>query len=285
MEGYAEKINFSNYDRVELEGKAVWLPKPAQIPPITIVEREDLLDKVMAAWLSVDGLPPLNVRLYGPPGSGKNSLVYCLARHMNKDLYILNGHQELGPEDISCTATMTSNQAIEYVASPLLAAAIRGQIGYFDEVGKAPVAALNPLASLLDDRRTLTSVLAGIHIKAHPGFLFIAALNQDEEEGLGLPGFIEERTRPAIKVDIPSARVLENILKSHLPRPADDWFREFLREYGDDLSPRGAVIALEYAYRLSRHEGVLEPTPKQIQGYLRRASECVSTRRESREVS
>lgn len=285
MGHYSERVNFDHYDRVELEGKMVWLPRPVQIPKVNIIERQGLIDRALAAWLCIDGLPPLNFRLYGPPGSGKNTLIYNLSRFLNKDLYILNGHQELGPEDISCTATMTSNQTIEYVASPLVAAALKGGICFFDEIAKAPVAALDPLASVLDDRRTITSVLAGLHIMAHPDFLFCAALNQDEEEGLGLPGFLEERTRPAIRVDVPSTRVLETILRAHLPQAADTWFKEFLKEYNNDLSPRGAIILLEYAYRLSKQEGNKEPAPKQIHGYLRRASESVAMKKENREVS
>jgi MoxR-like ATPase len=267
---------FSHYDRVELEGKMVWVPRPAEIPTFTLVEREDLQNRSLAAWWKMDDLPPLNFRLYGPPGSGKNAMVYRLAQLLKKDLYIITGHQELGPEDIACSATMTARRTIEYVASPLFAALWRGGICFFDEIGKAPTSALDPLASVLDDRRTLTSVLAGIHLQAHPDFLFCAALNQNEEEGLGLPGFIDERTRPAIQVGYPSLQTVELILRAHVPMASDVWFRIFLQQFPEELSPRGAIVLLSYAFRLSQLEENQRPTRHQIKGYLKQAAESVA---------
>jgi len=271
MTALAQEKMFDHYERIEMEGKMVWLPRPTILPGRPLVDREDVLSRAMAAWLAMEGLSPLNFRLYGPPGTGKNALVYRLAQIVERDLYIINGHQELGPEDIACSATMTSSQTIEYVASPLFAAMLRGGICFFDEIGKAPTAALDPLASVLDDRRSLTSVLAGIHIKAHQDFLFCAALNENEEEGLGLPGFIDERTRPAIRVDCPSTAVLEQILKAHLPKIDETWFEVFLSNFDHRLSPRGAITLLGYAYRLARQDGVTRLTKKAVRDYLGRA--------------
>jgi MoxR-like ATPase len=166
----------------------------------------------------------------------------------------------------------------------LFAAMLRGGICFFDEIGKAPTAALDPLASVLDDRRTLTSVLAGIHLKAHPDFLFCAALNQDEEEGLGLPGFIDERTRPAIKVDYPAAVIMERILRIYLPKAGDAWFQVFLSQYQKGISPRGVITLLSYAFRLSQQEGNQHPSPRQIKAYMGRAFQEVRSSEAKREV-
>ncbi len=263
---------FDHYERLELQGKMVWVPRPVPLSKKPLVEREEELSQAMAAWLAMDGLPSLNFRLFGPPGTGKNALVYHLAAILKKDLYIINGHQELGPEDIACSATMTSSQMIEYVASPLFAAMLKGGICFFDEIGKAPVAALDTLASVLDDRRTLTSVLAGMHIRAHDDFLFCAALNEEEEEGLGLPGFLDERTRPAIRVGYPSPGIMEKILRTHLPMASDIWLKIFLRKVDSTLSPRSAITILSYAYRLARQDGVENPSTRQVCAYLKSAS-------------
>jgi len=159
------------------------------------------------------------------------------------------------------------------VASPLFAAMLKGGICFFDEIGKAPTSALDPLASVLDDRRTLTSVLAGIRLKAHEEFLFCAALNENEEEGIGLPGFINERTRPAIRVGYPPREVLEKILKSRFPMAAETWLSVFFRHFRrEDMSARVAIDLLRYAYRMASREGKQEASEGDVARYLTRAA-------------
>lgn len=274
------EIDASKYECQEIEGKRVLVPLPVTIPRIEFVERQDVIEKALAAWMTIEGLAPLHFRLYGPPGVGKNAIVYRLAQLLGKDLYIINGHEELDAEDIACTAVMGSRNEIEYVASPIFAAVRRGGICFFDEIGKAPTAALDPLASLLDDRRSLTSVLAGIQLRATVDFLFCAALNEDEEEGLGLPGFIDERTRPAIHVGYPSGDILGKILRSHYPMAVDTWFRAFLHEYKDEtVSARCAITSIGYAYRMALRDGNTDLGEKEVVEYLRRTEAEVDKRR------
>jgi len=284
MKAFKEEL-FQNYERVEIQGKSIWIPYSVNIPQGPFVGRADIMEKALAAWTSLDGLLPLNFRLYGPPGVGKNAIVYELARILKKDLYIINGHEELGPEDIACSATMTSKNTIEYVASPLFAAMLRGGIFFFDEIAKAPTSALDPLASVLDERRTLSSVLAGIHLKANDDFLFCAALNQDEEEGIGLSGFIDERTRPAIYVGYPKATELEAILKAQLPMLGKQWIEVFILEFKDkELSPRTAINLLSYAFRLYKNSNQTTKQVKksEIKRYLEIAYKDIVTREEKK---
>ena len=42
------KKQFQNYDRIEMDGKAVWLPKPAVIPESSLVGREQEIEKTLA---------------------------------------------------------------------------------------------------------------------------------------------------------------------------------------------------------------------------------------------
>ncbi|MCU7805614.1 MAG: MoxR family ATPase [Candidatus Thiodiazotropha sp. (ex Lucinoma borealis)] len=261
------------YEKTTIGGTTVRLPPPAPLPTTSLTGRNDIIEKALAAWMALGTLPPLNFRLHGPPGVGKNAIVYELARVLGKDLYIINGHEELGPEDIACTATITSRNTIEYVASPLFAGMYRGSIVFFDEIGKAPPAALDPLASVLDDRRELTSVLAGIRIKANAEFLFCAALNEIEERGVGLPAFLDERTRPAIHVGYPPIATLEQILEAHFPDHEKVWARAFTAEFKDDtLSPRTAITLLGYACRLfqAKNGPSTRPTEQEVRYYLRK---------------
>jgi MoxR-like ATPase len=247
--------NIDNYARIEINGKTVAVPNPEEIPGDKFIGRREILIRALAAWSRIDGRYPLNFRLYGPPGVGKNAIVYELARKLKKDFYWLNGHEELNPDNIAIQPAETSNRAIEYMASPLFAAMFKGGIFFFDEIDKAPVSALDPLASVLDDRRSLTSTISGIRIRAHKEFLFCAALNEEKEEGLGLPGFIDERTRPAIHVGYPPDQEMEEILKSQLPIEADIWTKTFILEFRDmRLSPRNSITLLTYAFNLYKKE-------------------------------
>ncbi len=271
--------NVGSFEKVVIGGKSVLVPYQTEIPDFKFIGREQIIEKALAAWTCISGTTPLNFRLYGPPGIGKNAIVYELARILKKDLYIINAHEELGPEDVACSATMTSKNTIEYVASPLFAAMLRGGIFFFDEIGKAPQSALDPLASVLDDRRTLTSVLAGIHLKAHPGFLCCSALNEDEETGIGLPGFIDERTRPAIYVGYPPLPEVEEILRSRLQEIPDVWVKVLLTDYKNvNLSTRNTITLLGYAYRLSKNGNGKSRvhTEKEIKEYLSSAYQHIN---------
>jgi MoxR-like ATPase len=249
-------LELEGYEEMRIAGTRVFLPPSDPIPDEPFVGRDDLIGKALAAWSEVDGTSPLHFRLYGPPGTGKNALVYELARILQKDLYIINGNGELDVEDIACTPVIDRENTgiITYVGSPLFAAMVRGGIAFFDEIAKAPHGTLAALASVLDRRGTLTSVTAAIRIKAAPGFLFCAALNEDEEKSTGLPDYIGERTLPAIRVGPPVFEDLMQILESQMSADSDLWlegFAELFRQVG--LSPRSAVKLITTAVKSYRY--------------------------------
>lgn len=246
-------IDIENYEEIEIQGKKVKLPPPEDVSGVVdyqFIGREEIIEFALSAWAKVDRIKPFNFRLYGPPGSGKNAIVYELARMLKKDLYIISGNDEFGPEDITCSATMESGNKIKYVGSPLFAAMLRGGICFFDEIGKVPSRALATLASVLDARRRITSTLAAISFRAHDEFLFCAALNIDEE-GIGLPGFIDQRTRPAFYVGYPSVSEVEGILKTHMPPASELWIRVFIDRFKDiELPVRNVIQILGLAHKL-----------------------------------
>ncbi|MBM3321717.1 MAG: MoxR family ATPase [Candidatus Eisenbacteria bacterium] len=235
----------------------VLIPGPDLVPERPFVGREDLIAQCLAAWLDVEGEGALHFRVIGPPGVGKNELIYYLARETKRPLFIMHGHEELTPEDIACTARVTEENQVEYVGSPLLAAMIQGGICFFDEIGKVPSRSLSLLASVLDDRRTLTSVLGGFSARARPEFRFCASMNDADAATYGLPGYIDERLRPAFRMDHPPVDEILAIVGNGVPS-SKGVLMEAFREWAtaqEKLSPREALTLMSYAARLHRCEG------------------------------
>jgi hypothetical protein len=71
--------NVENFERVEIRGKNVLVPYPTVISNFKFVGRDNLINKTLAAWMTINGSNPLNFRLYGPPGIGGNAIIYELA--------------------------------------------------------------------------------------------------------------------------------------------------------------------------------------------------------------
>jgi len=250
MERIEILAQIQDLEKIEIAGKIVRLPYPDEIPEFPLIGREDIIELALAAWSTIEGIRAHPFRLWGRPGVGKNSIIYGLTRILNKELYIINGHDELRAEDVACNVVPIKNK-FEYVASPLFTAMLKGGICLFDEIEKAPPRSLVPLGSVLDERRTLTSVLAGIRIKAHPEFLFCAASNEDEDEGTSLPPFIDERTRPSFGVGNLPMSLLREILMTKIPSHAEQWIQTFMGMFKDiELSTRRSIEILENAHKL-----------------------------------
>ena len=78
---------------------------------------------------------------------------------------------------------------IKYVASPLVSAMLRGGVAILDEGNRMSEKSWASLAPLLDNRRYVESVVAGIKIKAHPDFRLVATMNEDSST-FDLPEYI-----------------------------------------------------------------------------------------------
>ena len=72
------------------------------------------------------------------------------------------------------------------------------------------------LAPLLDQRRYVESIIAGIKIEAHEDFRFCTTMN-DDASTFDLPEYIASRLLPKIVVDFPDAEEELRILASNLP--------------------------------------------------------------------
>lgn len=235
--------------REEIGGVAVLLPEPDQIPTHPFIGQTELVDLCRTAWLD-SSHGPMHFLLTGRPGTGKNSLIYHLARLDGRQIYMMQGNQEMMPEDMACTARLTPDQKVEYVASPLVAAMLRGGSFFLDEIGKVPARTMALLAPLLDARASLTSTLAGFTVRAAPGFRFCAAMNDSDMTAGGLPDYIEDRVRPVFRMSYPSAPDLTRILAAHFSE-AELLIESFRSKFhATEMSPRRALAILELASRL-----------------------------------
>ena len=105
---------------------------------------------------------------------------------------------------------------LRYVASPLVTAMLRGGIVILDEGNRMSEKSWASLAPLLDNRRYVESIVAGIKIKAHPLFRMVATMN-DDASTFDLPEYIHSRLQPQILIDFPERHEEFAILRENLP--------------------------------------------------------------------
>lgn len=201
---------------VEIEGVTLHLAHPDELPA-RWVGQEEPLRQLLAAWLVVDPQDlPMNPRLVGKPGVGKTTLAYAGAKRLNRDVYIMQATVDTRPEDLLVTPVIEGAGRLRYVASPLVTAMIRGGVVILDEGNRMSEKSWASLAPLLDSRRYVESIVAGIKVKANPNFRFVATLN-DDASTFDLPEYIHSRLQPQILIDFPERDEEYQILKENLP--------------------------------------------------------------------
>ncbi len=209
-------------DRVEIQGISIYLSCPDILPKRRWIGQQAVLDELLAAWLVIhkDDIP-LQPRLIGKPGVGKTTLGSIAAEKMNLPLYIFQCTIDTRPEDLLITPVLDKGGNIRYVASPLVSAMIRGGVIILDEGNRMSEKAWASLAPLLDNRRYIESIVAGIKIQAHPDFRFAVTMNEDATT-FELPEYILSRLKPEIYVDFPDREEEKRIMKENLPFVEDD---------------------------------------------------------------
>lgn len=230
---------------------------------LDLVGREKELRLITAAWIAGRYTPPLSPLLVGEPGIGKNRLIYELARFSGRELFIMQGHEDVTAEDMACAVRFSDDGGnnMDYVVSPLTTAMLRGGICFIDEIGKIRPRALALLASVLDDRRYIDSILLGERVHAAPNFRFIAATNTGELNML--PEFIRSRLWPVVKMDFPEKAELQTIVRHQFPETKYEidklldtfWaLWEKHSDSGNSPSPRDAIHIFALASNLSELE-------------------------------
>ncbi len=208
-------------EKTIIQGVELQLTEPDDIP-MAWVGREELVTQVLAAWLVIgDDDFPLNPRLVGRPGVGKTTLAYHAGRSLGRPVYLFQATMDTRPEDLIITPVISDGGRIKYMASAIVTAMIQGGVGVIDEGNRMSEKSWASLAPLMDNRRYVESVVAGIKIHAHPDFRLCTTMN-DDASTFELPEYIHSRLQPQITIDFPEREEEFRILQKNLPFAAED---------------------------------------------------------------
>lgn len=224
------------------------------------VGQGEILKQVLACWLTVNEADmPLTPRLVGPPGIGKTALAMAAAQVRQQPLYIYQCTADTRPEDLLVTPVLAESGKIAYHASPLVTAMIEGAVCILDEGNRMNEKSWASLAPLLDHRRYVESIVAGVSISAHPNFRCAVTMNQDEST-FEIPDYILSRLQPTLMLKFPNRDDEKAILKYHLPFCPDDMLAmtvDFLQNSHDlrlDFSTRDGINLLRFAMKRMTQE-------------------------------
>lgn len=221
----------------------------------TWIGQHDILRQVLACWLVVDEKDlPLTPRLVGSPGIGKTALATAAAQQIDRPLYIYQCTADTRPEDLLVTPVLSGNGKIVYHASALVTAMIRGGVCILDEGNRMNEKSWASLAPLLDHRRYVESIVAGITVSAHPDFRCVVTMNHDEST-FEIPDYILSRLQPTLQLGFPNRDDEMAILEYHLPFCQAEMlgmtvdFLQHSHELKLDFSPRDGINLLRFAMK------------------------------------
>jgi MoxR-like ATPase len=202
--------------KVEIEGVSIFLAHPDELP-MRWIGQQELVLQLHACWSVIEERDvPLSPRLIGKPGVGKTTLAYAAGKQLGRDVYIFQATMDTRPEDLLITPVIADDRKIQYVASPVVTAMITGGVAILDEGNRMSEKSWASLAPLLDTRRYIESIVAGVKVKAHADFRFVATMN-DDASTFEIPEYIHTRLQPQIFLDFPEREEELAILKENLP--------------------------------------------------------------------
>ncbi len=215
----------------------------------------EVLRQLLACWLTVDDKDlPLAPRLTGAPGIGKTTLAMAAAASREQDLFVYQCTADTRPEDLLVTPVLAESGTIQYHASPLVTAMLTGSVCVLDEGNRMNEKSWASLAPLLDHRRYVESIVAGITIPAHDDFRCVVTMNEDEST-FEVPDYILSRLQPTLVLEHPSRDDERAILEYHLPFANSEMLNltvEFLQQAHElklDFSTRDGINVLRYALK------------------------------------
>jgi len=243
-----------------IDGIEVTLANPVE-KQFAWIGQDDPRRELSACWLTIhDDDLPLTPRLIGVPGVGKTTLAAAEAQRRGQDLYIMQCTADTRPEDLIITPVLSSDGKISYHASPLLTAAITGGIVILDEGNRMSEKSWASLAGLLDDRRSVESIVAGITINAAPEFRTVVTMNEDSST-FEIPDYIISRLQPQIRIGFPQREEELEILRYNIPFAPEELFElavNFLQKAHTADQPhsiRDGINAIRYTLKQQATDG------------------------------
>ena len=239
---------------ISVQGITLHLAQPITTLQEWIGSREPL-QQLLACWLKVDPRDlPLSPRITGPPGIGKTTLAMSGAKERRQDLYVFQCTADTRPEDLLVTPVLAESGSIAYHASPLITAVLTGSICVLDEGNRMNEKSWASLASLLDHRRCVESIIAGILIEAHENFRCCVTMNEDAST-YEVPDYMLSRLQPTLGLGFPSRQDEMAILRYHLPFAKEDilsiavGFLQDAHQLNLEYSIRDGLHLIQYALK------------------------------------
>ncbi len=246
-------------DSITIDGVEINLSRPTSID-MEWIGQPDVMEQLLAAWATIHEADlPMCPRILGQPGSGKTTLAYAAAKKIKKEVFIFQCTADTRPEDLIITPVLGSHQEIRYHASSLVTAMITGAVCILDEGNRMPEKSWASLAPLLDRRRYVESILAGVQVKAHPDFRVCVTMNQDASV-FEIPDYIGSRLQPKIYVTFPSRENEIAILQYNIPfapKEVVDYVVDFLQKAhkaDEPYSVRDGVNIARYMLKVAASE-------------------------------
>ena len=125
----------------------------------------------------------------------------------------------------------------------LVTAMIKGEVCILDEGNRMAEKSWASLAPLLDSRRYIESIVAGLKISAHPNFRICITTN-DDASTFEIPEYIHSRLQPQIFLDFPEPQEERQILAENLP-----FVKEAILDYVVDFLQRAHANNEKYTVR------------------------------------